>query len=459
MPANVSFHRIWRGILAHSRLSGLLLVAASALQRTVEAGSSAAEDSNLRIITGVLESLSSEDQSVRLKGRDKLERIGAPLTPLIFDILVGHIDLNAVDGKVAEEGERPLLDARTDAFLREVLASFPPAEVSASLRKSITPEAPIDERWVAVRLIGECGDQACVEDLFAILKPVEEIQLGRPYVRSTVEDALSAILTRDPGAHRSLRELLPDIHPALMPSIIRCLGRAGRTASFLLLLDLLSKEPELASAILLELGRADPRDYDTLVEDCSRVARHYLGNEDASLQRSAIALLGTLRDQEAMQHLASRVDPKDPGLNRVVLRALKESAGLDLGPDGKIWSQWLAAEERWSVTSLQGLAGDASSRDPVVATAALRRISEHPLFHRKLYPFVLPALRHPSESVIRAACLTLERLGDPGALESLYELLSDPRDPVKMAAHHALVSLSGQTFPPLVETWSGWLHN
>ena len=161
---------------------------------------------------------------------------------------------------------------------------------------------------------------------------------------------------------------------------------------------------------------------------------------------------------EVVDELVARIDPANPGSNRVVMRALKDATGRDMGTDPEAWIQWLANEKTWAQESAHEARVHASDLDPVVSTAGLREISEHPLFHRTLYPSVIPALHHESESVLRSACLALERLGDPGALEALVELLSDSRPAVKAAAHHALVSLSGQALPPLADAWSDWLR-
>ena len=411
---------------------------------------------DLERILGVLESIHEGGDAAWKSGMDKLERMGVSATPMVFDLLVGRTQLEEEEGQDGEE-VLPLLDRRGQDFLRELLTQWPARDVIPYLSGALSADSPIEDYWVAIRLLGETGDAAALDEVLEILTRVDPIHLGRPYVRATVEHALTQLLSEDKGAHGRLVRIDPEAHAGVMPSLVVAVGRAGRGSGLMYLIDLLEENSELEDVILKELSRPDPRDYEMIAEDCARAARGYLEGTDSKLRRRAAGTLGRLRDAESLPAILEMLDPEDAGSARVASLALRDMSGLNFGLDRRQWSAWYEAEQEWNRSRSATVLRDISSDDLATVLAALREISEHPLFHRRLGREVASLVRHEEGTIAQAACVALQRLNAPVALDPLVDALADPRETVREAAHSTLLKLTGMKMPPAVAEWSSWL--
>ncbi len=122
------------------------------------------------------------------------------------------------------------------------------------------------------------------------------------------------------------------------------------------------------------------------------------------------------------------------------------------------WSEWQQAEEQWLRMRLRPLSRDLHSDSAGAVVRAVRELSAHPLFRRKLAPLLLEGLEHIEGSVAVAACSGLERLKEPSIVPALVKYLTDARPTVVEAVGRCLVTISGQSLPPDAQAWYDWLE-
>src|SRR6185503_16438532 len=85
--------------------------------------------------------------------------------------------------------------------------------------------------------------------------------------------------------------------------------------------------------------------------------------------------------------------------------------------------------------------------------APVRELSEHPLYRDELVAVLAALLRRPDPEVRILGCDALQRLGSRLALPELCPRLGDRNRTVAVAAHRALVALSGVDLPAKHAVW------
>jgi len=318
-------------------------------------------------------------------------------------------------------------------------------------------EAPLDERWVAVHLLGEIGKADSLPGIFRIFDTVDRVHLQRPFVRETLEAAIAAIVARDPGSHAVLRAQLDALDPAFLPSLASALGREGSVPSFRLLVDLVGRSPSLDERVLQALSKPDLRQREALLSTCVPVLRRSLESSDPQVARLAVHGLGRWRDEGSLADMIELLESADAGAARVLQSALQEISGITTRWDCASWRSWFSDQQSWHRDALEGTLDALASEEPARVITALRELSERRLYHREIAPRIAPLLGDESSATAAAACAALERLGDAGSLPALIEALDDERDQVRLAAHRALRAIAGCDLSAESGAWRVWL--
>lgn len=336
-----------------------------------------------------------------------------------------------------------------------------PSEVALDALVAALPrEATLDDRLSALALAGEVAGPrsvAAVEQLCAGLADQERVH---PRLAEELERAFARALERDRRTYDEFTQRLErGVPPAeLCLGLVAALGRTGRGRGLALLERLLGHEASLDRAVLAALGRLRPHDDPRAGEAASRVLRRYLDAFDPELRRQAALALGRLRDDEAVPELLALLEDPDRRVQRAASLALGWISSLALGPRAEAWQHWYAREQAWFEAEAGALRADLSAPEPARALAALRILGSHPLHRRELGVEVREQLANEEPLVAVAACATLARLDDVGAVAPLVEMLEDEREAVRAAARLALTSLTGRDLGPEPATWHAWLE-
>jgi hypothetical protein len=277
-------------------------------------------------------------------------------------------------------------------------------------------------------------------------------QLPGVPVRTAYEDALEALLTRDPTDSRAIWQRLDRLPESLRPAALRALARAGGDDTLERMADELRTRPELAAFLLPEIERAARR-LPVDLEDCALAhVRDCLGSSDPAVVAAAVPLVAMFADAAAAPHLVQLLESEDGSLRERVRRALIELTGRDAGERAGDWRSVLRAERRWWAAEGAAAAEALPTADAEEVYSALARLAAHPLHARGLGPCLEQLLRRPEPPLVALACATVARLRTRAAVPELSVVAREHAiGEVRAAAHNALRVLAPDLFPSLEE--------
>jgi len=133
--------------------------------------------------------------------------------------------------------------------------------------------------------------------------------------------------------------------------------------------------------------------------------------------------------------------------------SLKRVSHQQLPAERAAWESWHAAESRWSETERAGAIQALESQDAAEVVAALRQLSEHPLYRHENAAAIVRLLEREEPELVLAACAALSQLDSMLAADELVALLARPEEDVRAAAHAALLAISGRQLPAELRAW------
>ncbi len=294
-------------------------------------------------------------------------------------------------------------------------------------------------RRAAIELIGATGSAADLASAVQAATPPTPGQRLDPAHTGALEDAVDALLDRDPEALLTLRASILHSSPDLAGHLIRGAARDGSEKRLHFLGELLGFTPGMDACLFSHLACL-ARELDPPFEDdlCLRV-RSYLVSGDRQLVRGALAVLAELEDPEAIEELLELAATPDAVLSEASYLALERTCALALPRRVERWRAWHASERDWFARRASHLPRELGRSAPEVV-ATLREIAAHRLRRHELASLVMPLLGHQDPRLRLEACRTLEGLASATASEALSAALEDPDPAVRAAAGEALTA-------------------
>lgn len=385
------------------------------------------------VVAAVLPLLRSDDAPARNLSMDILRQVGGDDFPSLVGLL-----------------HDPDPDIRI--FGSDILGSTGNRLAVAPLCDALLKDPEVNVRYQAAVSLGELGHGLAAKCLGKAMEDDEWVQFA-------VIEALAKI--RDASSVGALVKALDKSSDLVASMIVEALGEIGNIKAVAMLLRRMDASPavlrnKIVKAILHILGGKSL----TLLpaKDRGRF-RDYLvaalSDDDAEIQDAAIRGLTFMGDDAASKEileLAARMDPdaEPERLEAAVgaLAAIGATPNLQAG-----LSHADPAVRRIAVTALARIGGDTVSHLLIAAypgaDAELRRDIVGALVDMagpEATDFFLGLLEQPGdEAVLKAALSYLGRkMRVVRAGESIFALLSDPRDDVKEAALEACTELGGQ---------------
>ena len=436
VPFQVRARTHWKA-LGWISACGAVLVCVVALPQ--EGSAPAGESARKRVMT-IVSSGEVDD------ARRHLIELGPEAIDPVVEIL---------SGASPDHGASPVVSGRK-AVLYDALAAWPMDLVVEGVARRARAESGFGAKLAAIGILGRVGDADALEHILAILFAVDPAHLRRTFVQRQLEQAIGAIAARDSRCPWVIARRLDDSPEDLWPILARALGHSLRQGGVPVLERMLGRSRELDALVLELVPRADVRDQWALREETAGIVRRYLNDPEPRLRRQAAVSIGRLHDVESIETLIGMLQDREPGVSAAALHGLRSMSGLSWGADGERWSEWLRQESEWVEAELPRLEQDVSG-PPASAVAALREISYHPLFQGRAARAPAAALEHADPAVAAFACSVLARLESACALPYLTEALRHSDETVRLAAHHALESITPGRFPIEYEAWKAWL--
>ncbi len=374
---------------------------------------------------------------------------------------VGEV-LDILSGRVAHPdgaGHGALLNETTKAVLHDALQAWPARETARALAARLTPDTPLAERLVALRLFPTF---AGADELGLWLELVLDIptqQLASRFVARTLEDTLAQLLARDPRSYVVLEAQLARLPRAFLPQVVGALGRNARGSGLDLLGRLLGRDSALDAQVLVALRRLDLRDAGAR-EEARGLLRPFLFGGDPSQRGLAATSLGEQGDAGSSLELIALLGDTELHVQRGARAGLVALAGLDHGGGEEGMQRWYtwhdANEDAWYRTRLR-ISRELASPDPAVVARMLREVAGQRLHRDEAALALAPFLRSRDPRLAALVARTLGDLRSLDGLEPLIEALGDPRDAVRCSALEVLEAWTGLGFGEDLRAWHDWL--
>lgn len=411
------------------------------------AAADGSESPGREAVVEAVQGLSSPEEKVRDRARRALERQGPGTVPVLFDLLAHR----------AGQGDSPRVDRRVEVLVTDVLRAWPEDTVVAGLVDALGEEPNVSERLVLVRLLGEVASGSSLAALTEAAANLGQAGLRHRSIAVQVEDALVAVLERDPSTVDKLSSRLTELAPDLRPILARALGRFGSDRGLPVLERFLGQRPETDLVVLGAIAELNAFGKATREGTCADLVRPYLGSLDPKTRRQAAVTVARIGDEGSIFDLVMMLGDRDRRVQNGALWALKELTGLRWSADTKRWERWLADEETWYRERAGELVSLATGDDVATACASVRELAGHVVFRRELIPELANLIHDESTEVSLSACDALVRLGGAAAAPLLVDALDDGREEVRAAAQAGLRGLTAQELPADRDVWLDWI--
>ena len=256
------------------------------------------------------------------------------------------------------------------------------------------------------------------------------------------EDALSAILTRDPEATRTLDGVLPLLREDVAETAISALARSRSPLAANVLIGRLrfsTARPDVMLAGLIRL--ADVLKDEQVVELLELLPSH-TASDRRETRQAAIQLLGRLRASTAVPLLIELLEAESDAIRENAAWALRNTSGLNLRPSAERWTAWYSEQVDWYENRLAGLVEQAWGLHSVRATSALRELATRPLFAREIRTACGELILSEHRLVREQAMRMLNDLGCAAPVVAL-ELLEEGDGDLASTAREMLGELTG----------------
>jgi len=384
----------------------------------------------------------------------ELERGVAALLPAAIPDVLEVL----ASGTVPDATPAARLTPADELALMRALASARDA-THAKLRELAGSGARVELRIACLRVLCETGGGEQLALALHLAPATPDSKLVEPEVRGTLEEALARILHREPQALATLEGLLPGAHPALLQPVLASIGRHPRASEALsTLLRTLGRVPEADPLAMLEIQRFGEGVAYSVDERLVARLRPYLWRQEANLFTPAVRTLGDWRDEPSVAEMIELLDERSEPEQALLLQALRRVSKQRLPADYAAWRKWYDLELDWWQRVAPVTLERVASRDPKVASPAIRSLAEHKLHRDELAAALLPSLERREWEIVRMACAVLKHLESRVPLAHLVRCLEHADAGVRKIAWKALCEITGASLPMDPEAWNDLLH-
>lgn len=440
-------HRRWtRSVRALSLVT--LLAGAAPIAAAQAQGEPSREQSAQRTIAERVQRILTDAEadpalSVDVAGRE-LINLGPEALPPIFDALCASIASSTPSAGPASD--------RIESVQLFAFHHTPPAQLSTFLEHQAVPDATLDVRRAALRILSEIST---ARDLGLMLRLADRTPADRGLEQS-LEAALDALLARDASTYLALERSYLETATALRRAIVRSVSRAETLDGARLLSRFLYRDDDLRPLLLVSIGRmgrALPR---PIGEDVLSNVRRFLAEADPLALPEAILAVGHLDDCESIPQLIALLKSPRRGLRANALWSLKRITGLGIAETPDRWTSWYQSEREWWQDEWPSTLADLHCTNSRRTKVALMDVATRHLGRHALAREVVQVLTHDDIEVATLACSTLAQLESRSAVPGLVDCLGHSDMILRMAAWNALRTITGKDLPLDTTAWSAF---
>ncbi len=344
-------------------------------------------------------------------------------------LLIGDLQAPAVADGTLEAPIDPRVQDAQQRILRRAFAQFAPSLRVAALAHR-AQGAELHVRRLLISLLGETPHPRALPEILALVEPIEEIHLMRDYVAAPIQAALAARLADHPRGAAVLEQTARERTGPLRELLVKTLGRSRSFPAFESLERLLTLDSQLDVGLLRALCEGAPTGLVAPRSTTLDFARsQMLAPSDVELQLAAVELLAACGSLEDFAEIVGLLEDEDLRVSNLARRSLRSALGVDLGPEGEPWSEWLEQEAAWNEAELQACLERVEGGDDAQSIEALRQLSSHPFSLRRAGQQLVEALSvERARSVFATQLETLSSAPPAGFVLALVRQL-ESEDP------------------------------
>ena len=397
-------------------------------------------------VTGILiEEADPADATIRLR------TLGTAAFAPLFEILSsGKL---VVAGDSGASGPVALSDEQRSACL-EAVARMSRGFLIGELERRLEEGVDLDQRRAVLFILGAAGR---TDDLRLLVGAASYAQPPTSLAATIVEafeQALTAVLAREPEGCGTFRNLFHEAHPDLAESIVRALGSTETAEAMSVLAALLGEGSQVDRMLLIYTGHVGQRLShlaDVLVQDRVRL---FLESDRLDLRREAALACGRLEDFAAVPQLIELLENEDRALRANALWALRRITGHTFDHKADPWRLWLESELRWWDEEASQLLLDLGSSDLARVHHVVNELGQHRYQRHRLATELTRVRAMGDPELLRRVCHVLAALESKAAVPFLLQVLEQGGEVGREAAWESLRTVTGKDLPLDAALWA-----
>ncbi len=353
------------------------------------------------------------------------------------------------------EADAPVPNYAQRQFLLGSLDQLPRAELLRALVERAHSEVSLDGALGLMEVLSAVEHASALEPLIELHEALSSETRQQSLVGRGFRSALGGLLDSAPASFEDLGALAfaPERSWSLGRDTLQALRGSDNAAAVSVVERALVVRPELAWDCLATLASLHLLGPSPDADSARELVRRRLDDSDDSISAAALSALGALGEFGDIPALIERLDVEASVVSRAASGALQRLTGIAIEQDSRAWFDWFEREQVWLNDRLDALRNDLLNGDVAHANAARQELLRHP-WHRDRTAMVLAgAAGIHGRTFATSTCALLGDLGGPAAIAGLVEVLRDGRQPVRSAAHRALVAATGKDLEPDYYTW------
>lgn len=344
-----------------------------------------------------------------------------------------------------------LSEPQTEILLT-ALEAWPARPALELVEHELVLGATLDRTWAAIAVWSAVGGPEHLERAFTLAAGAASSRGAVGLLEKALERGVTRLLRRRPEGHAALAAAYPLVDTRFRLALLLAVGATGDSRASELFSYVLAKDPEHAPAALAQTQLVQ-RSHDPRVhaELCAQL-RERLRSERPNERSAALRALGVQRDGSSVQGMIELLEDEDETVRRSAEWSLNHATRLSWR-DPRAWRTWHAGETAWRDARQDQILQLLRSNSPRQVTSAVDELAQHPLFASETALWVADLLQSERVEVRVAAARALGQLDSPLGYPALIASLADPELEVVVAAHRALVQISGLSHEAVGEPW------
>lgn len=347
-----------------------------------------------------------------------------------------------------EGGAEQALNVFQEEAILEALEGQDDSAIRAAVRGVLAGEITASHRRAAILVLGRAVGGSALEEIVAIFASDEGVNA----VEDAFVSAVGTVMRSGPRMIEQVERSWRIFPPRVVPQLVRAAGFSGDHRAVHWLGEVMTWRSDLDVLVVSQLpllGRYVPGFEDGFGDSVFTM----LADQRPTAVQTASAALSTVAGMESVERLIELLGDESRAVAAQALVVLQRVTGMGFPQEERLWREWFELEHAWlrrhEAEVLEGLGSGHRARQ----VAALRDAAHHPLFRERWSSAWEVLLASEDDSVRVNTCSVIQRIGAREPVPLLVELLEHESETTRLAAHRALMGVTGWTLAAEAAPW------